>query len=130
MAHTILIIEDDTVFQKVLSQALEDSGFMTMTASDGEAGIRLAEKEVPDLIVLDLILPKKDGFTVMEHFSRSPKLAPIPVMVITNLEGSHDVERMMTLGAKGFLIKVNYSMEEIVAAIKNIMETYAVKKQK
>lgn len=130
MTHKILIIEDDTVFQKVLSQALEDSGFMTMTASDGEAGIRLAEKEIPDLIVLDVILPKKDGFTVMEHFSRSPKLALIPVMVITNLEGSHDVERMMTLGAKGFLIKVNYSMEEIVAAIKNIMETYAVKKQK
>lgn len=130
MANKILIIEDDTVFQKVLSQALEDSGFSTLAASDGEAGIRLAEKEIPDLIVLDVILPKKDGFTVMEHFSKSPKLASIPVMVITNLEGSHDVERMMTLGAKGFLIKVNYSMEEIVAAIKNIMDTYAVKKQK
>ncbi|MDP2676316.1 MAG: response regulator [bacterium] len=130
MKHKILIIEDDTVFQKVLSQALEDAGFETAVASDGEAGIRLADKEMPNLIVLDVILPKKDGFTVMEYLSRSPKLSSIPVVVITNLEGSHDVERMMTLGAKGFLIKVNYSMEEIVAAIKNIMNTYEVKKQK
>ncbi|PIR69273.1 MAG: response regulator [Candidatus Niyogibacteria bacterium CG10_big_fil_rev_8_21_14_0_10_46_36] len=130
MKNKILIIEDDTVFQKVLSQALEDAGFETVTASDGEAGVRLADKEEPQLIVLDVILPKKDGFTVMEYLSKSPKLSSVPVMVITNLEGSHDVERMMTLGAKGFLIKVNYSMEEIVAAIKNIMDTYAVKKKK
>jgi len=130
MKNKILIIEDDTVFQRVLSEALVDAGFVTASASDGEAGIRLAETEMPQLIVLDVILPKKDGFAVMEYLSKSPKLSSIPVMVITNLEGPHDVERMMTLGARGFLIKVNYSMEEIITAIKNIMETYAVKNQK
>lgn len=127
--RSILIIEDDTIFEKVLSQALTEAGFSTRAAGDGEAGIRLAEEERPDLIVLDVILPKKDGFAVMEYFSKSPKLSSVPVMVITNLEGSHDVERMMALGAKGFLIKVNYSLDEIVQAIKNIMDTYAVKKQ-
>ena len=129
MSRKILIIEDDTIFQKVLSRSLTDAGFSVRGAGDGEEGIRFADQDAPDMIILDVILPKKDGFAVMEYVSRSPKLKAIPVVVITNLEGSHDVERMMTLGAKGFLIKVNYSMDEIVQAIKNIMDTYGVKKQ-
>lgn len=125
----ILIIEDDSIFQKALSRALESAGFESFAAIDGESGLRLAERENPDLIVLDLVLPKKDGFQVMEYISKHPTLSGTPVMIVTNLEGSHDVERIMTLGAKGFLIKVNYSLDEIVQAIKNIIETYSVKKR-
>lgn len=129
MKQKILIIEDDSVFQKAVSRALEERGFEVFSAIEGESGLRIVEKERPDLIVLDIVVPKKDGFEVMQFLSSHPEFSSIPVIIVTNLEGSQDVERMLSLGAKAFLVKANYTLEEIVDAIMRALESVAPKRK-
>ena len=119
----ILLIEDDLVLLKAVSGALEKEGFDVFTAIDGETGIKSIEENNPNLVILDIILPKKNGYEIMEYVKLKPELAVIPVVILTNLEGAADVERMLSLGARAFLVKANYTIEEIVEAIKRILET-------
>ena len=119
----ILLIEDDSILLKAVSAALEKEGFEVLTATDGETGIKSIEEANPNLVILDIILPKKNGYEIMEYVKLKPELAGIPIVILTNLEGSQDVERMLALGARAFLVKANYTIDEIVGAIKRILET-------
>ncbi|MEK7090200.1 MAG: response regulator [Patescibacteria group bacterium] len=119
----ILFIEDDPILLKAVSAALEKEGFEVLTATDGETGIKSIEEANPNLVILDIILPKKNGYEIMEYVKLKPELAGIPIVILTNLEGSQDVERMLALGARAFLVKANYTIDEIVKAIKRILET-------
>src|SRR3989338_4483124 len=119
---TIVIVEDDAALNKALSQMLEEEGFAVASAVDGETGLRLIEEKKPDLVVLDIVLPRKSGFEVMEELASKDGLKSIPVVVLTNLESSNDVNRMLELGVKSFLVKTNYSLEEVVGKIKEILE--------
>jgi len=84
---------------------------------DGEIGLSMAKKEKPDLILLDLILPKKAGFEVLQELKNEPETMEIPVIVLTNLESPDDVEKALELGAKTYLIKSNYNLEEILQKV-------------
>ncbi len=106
----ILFIEDESALQRAAARILSDQGYQTLSAMDGETGIALAQKEIPDLILLDLVIPKKDE-----------KTKSIPVIVLTNLEGNADVERALLLGATTYLVKTNYRLEEVVEKIKGIL---------
>lgn len=119
----ILLVEDDAVLLKAVSEALGQDGFEVLTAIDGETGIKSIEESNPDLVILDIILPKKNGYEIMEYLKLKPELSSIPVVILTNLEGAQDVERMLALGARAFLVKANYTIEEIVEAVKRILET-------
>lgn len=119
----ILLIEDDTVLLKAVSEALGKDGFEVLTAIDGETGIKAIEESNPSLVILDIILPKKNGYEIMEYIKLKPELSSIPVVILTNLEGAQDVERMLALGARAFLVKANYTIDEIVEAVKRILET-------
>jgi DNA-binding response OmpR family regulator len=110
----ILIIEDDTSLSQSLSAGFRDAGFEAFLAEDGEVGLQKIQEKKPDLILLDLILPKKHGFKVLEELQASPELKKIPVLVLTNLETPQDIERAFTFGIKGYLVKANYSLDEIV----------------
>src|SRR3990167_6941131 len=97
---TILFIEDETSLQKTLSSILKSSGFAVSNAYDGEAGLAAAKKDKPDLILLDLIfldliLPKMDGFAVLAHLRAEEATKNTPVIVLTNLESAEDVERVI-----------------------------------
>ncbi len=118
----IVILEDDLALAKSLSSALSKNGYEVFSAVDGETGLRLIEEKRPDLIVLDIVLPRKSGFEVMEEIASKEDLKRIPVMVLTNLESSHDVNRMLELGVKSFLVKANYSLDEVVAKIKETLD--------
>lgn len=118
----ILFVEDESSLQRAVTRVLADQGYKTLSALDGEIGITLARKELPDLILLDLIIPKKDGFTVLSELKKDSETAHIPVIVLTNLEGSADVERALALGATTYLVKTNYRLEEVVEKIKSILE--------
>jgi DNA-binding response OmpR family regulator len=118
MKKTILLIEDEPTFQKLAGRFLEKEGFQIISALDGEAGVRLAKKMHPDLILLDLILPKKDGFEVLKELKQDEKAKKIPIIILTNLEGSNDVEKALSLGATTYLVKANYELEEILRKIK------------
>ena len=117
----ILFVEDETSLQKTLSAALENAGFEVANAYDGEQGLELARKERPDLILLDLILPKKDGFTVLAELKKDSELRDVPVIVLTNLEAVEDVEKVIELGATTYLVKANYDLPEVVEKIREIL---------
>ncbi len=97
-------------------------GFEIKTAFDGQAGLELAKEYKPDLILLDLILPKMDGFTVLEELKKDQSTKDIPVIVLTNLEGTSDVEKVLELGATTYLVKANYDLSEVVAKIRKTLE--------
>ncbi len=113
----ILFIEDEPTLQKTISDALEQGGHTMVQALDGEAGVRLAKTEAPELILLDLILPKKDGFVVLEELKKDPATAAIPVIVLTNLEDSQAVERVLAAGATTYLVKTNYTLDEVLQKV-------------
>jgi two-component system response regulator VicR len=118
MAKKILFVEDEPSLQKAISELLNQEGYEVLTASDGEEGLKRAKDKDPDLILLDLILPKKDGFEVLKEIKEDEKMKDIPVIVLTNLEGIGDVEKALTLGAKTYLVKANYDLEDVLKMVK------------
>jgi DNA-binding response OmpR family regulator len=116
----ILIVEDDPSMQSLLREAFESEGFMVMTASDGEEAIRKVEKVRVNIILLDIVLPKKDGFEVLQHIRMQEFLKNIPVILLTNLEQSEDIERALSLGATTYLVKSNYKLQEIVEKVRSL----------
>jgi len=92
-----------------------------LSALDGETGLRLAKTENPDLVLLDLVLPKKHGFEVLQALKEDASTRDIPIIVLTNLEGTGDVEKALELGATTYLIKASYTLEEVIAKIKKAL---------
>lgn len=117
----ILFVEDEESLQKSLGAALEQQKYQVFKALDGEAGLLLAKKELPDLVLLDLILPKKNGFEVLSDLKTDPATKNIPIIVLTNLEGSADVERALTSGATTYLVKANYTLQDVIAKIEGVL---------
>ena len=118
----ILFIEDEAGLQKVITETLIAEGFDVISALDGEVGLQQAQEKHPDLILLDLIIPKKDGFTVLKELKENEETADIPVIVLTNLETAKDVEKILSLGATTYLVKVNYDLADIVQKVKDTLE--------
>lgn len=117
----ILFIEDEAALQKTFGDILSRAGYEVIPALDGEIGLSLAEEKKPDLILLDLILPKYHGLEVLEQLKGKEGTKEIPVIILTNLEGMEEIEKAIELGAKGYLVKAQYSLEEIVQKIKTVL---------
>lgn len=122
MAKTILFIEDEAALQKALTQFLSQEGYEAISALDGESGLALAREKKPDLILLDLIIPKKDGFAVLEELKKDESTKQIPVIILSNLEGSAEVGKALELGAETYLVKTNYSLQEVTDKIKSLLK--------
>ena len=114
----ILFIEDEAILQKTLGDALSKKGYKIVNALDGEIGLRLAKSEKPNLILLDLILPKIHGLDVLENLKADEKTKDIPVIILTNNESAEGVDRAIELGANTYLVKTHYSLDEVVEKIK------------
>lgn len=110
----ILIIEDDEHVAKIYEIKFSKEGYNIILAVNGEEGIEKIKNERPNLIFLDLMMPKKDGFMVLEEIKKNPELAKIPILAISNLGQQSDKDRAIALGAKEYLVKVEYSMQEVV----------------
>lgn len=108
--------------QKTLQEYLSADGFEVFCASDGEEGVRIASEQMPDLMLLDIILPKMDGYEVIKAMKGNEKTKKIPIMLLTNLGGVRDVEKALELGATTYLIKSDYKLEEIVKKVRDIIE--------
>lgn len=117
----IVFVEDETTLQKMLAAALQEAGYSVVTAADGEVGLAAVRSEKPDLVLLDLILPKMDGFTVLSEIKKDETTAHIPVIVLTNLESAEDVGKVVALGATTYLVKANYDLPDIVLKIKEVL---------
>jgi DNA-binding response OmpR family regulator len=119
----ILIIEDDPVFQQTLGEFLRSEGLETAGAVDGEEGIKKAREESPDLILLDIILPKKNGYEVIAELKKEETTKAVPIVLLTNLGGMRDVEKALEMGATTYLVKSDYKLEDVVKKIKEILKT-------
>lgn len=114
----ILLVEDDAFLHKVLSQRLKEEGYDVTVATDGEIAVANARDLHPDLILLDLILPKKSGFEVLTDIRALPGCAKLPVVVLSNLGQQEDIDQVKKLGVKDYLVKADHSLSEMVAKVK------------
>ncbi len=117
----ILIIEDEEVIAKVLERKLSSIGFDIKIANTGDKGYPTAKEFKPDLILLDLILPGKTGFQVLEALKTDAELQLIPVVILSNLDQEEDVKKALQLGAKDYLVKAHHPLKEIVEKIKTYL---------
>ena len=117
----ILFIEDEAALQKTLGDALAAEGFKVIAALDGEVGLRLAWSESPDLILLDLILPKIHGLDVLRKLKENPATRDLPIIILTNLEEAKEVETALALGATTYLVKTSQELKDIIEKTKKIL---------
>lgn len=114
----VLIVEDEELLAKVLKEKFEKESFDVVVASDGAEVLPLAEKNSPDLILLDLILPKKSGFEVLAELKADPELKIIPVIVLSNLGQDEEIKSALNLGAADYLVKTEHPINEVVEKVK------------
>ena len=118
----ILIIEDDQRINKVYMAKLSVEGITVMTALDGIEGLRKIYSEKPDLILLDLMLPRKSGFDILKDIKADPKVKDIPVIILSNLAQEKEIEEGLALGAVDYLVKTDYSIQQVMEKIKKAFE--------
>ncbi|MDP1706626.1 MAG: response regulator [bacterium] len=114
----ILLVEDEPLLLNLLKQRLERDGFEIVAAHDGEEALKILETVEPSLILLDIILPKVSGFEVMEAIQKNPNYKKAPIIVISNLGQDTDMAKGQSLGAVGYFIKAQVSIEDLVTKIK------------
>lgn len=118
MAQKILIIEDDPFLSSLLKNRLAKEGFEITIARDGEEALKTLSAEAPDLVLLDIILPKKSGFELMTEVRGDPQLEKLPVIIISNLGQPEDVRRGDELGVIEYFVKAKTSIDDLVQKIK------------
>jgi DNA-binding NarL/FixJ family response regulator len=117
----ILIIDDDEAFRKTMSAKLTTLTYDVITASDGEEGLAKALSEKPDLILLDIKMPKLDGLSLLKKL-RADKEAPlIPVLITSNLSDIEKISEGISLGVKGYIIKSDETLDTIVKAVETVL---------
>jgi CheY-like chemotaxis protein len=116
-AHRVLLAEDDRFLRKAAEATLRRQGYAVLTAADGEEALRTARAEIPDLILLDLIMPKLQGFEVLRQLKADPATAAIPVIVLSNLGQDRDVQQAMAAGALAYHVKANLSLESLAKVV-------------
>jgi len=118
MAKKILIVEDEEIMYSLLERKLRAEGYDVIVAKDGEEGLLKMHEEKPDLILLDIIMPKKGGFEVMEEMQKEKELRDIPVIVISNSGQPVELDKAQQLGAKDWLIKTEFDPQEVIEKVK------------
>ena len=115
------MIEDDIFLRKIYRDKLTRSGFEFIEATNGEEGLNKIISENPDLVLLDLILPRKNGFEVLYEMKRNEKTKNIPVIILSNLGQESDIKRGLRLGAEDYLVKTEISLSEVVQKVKECL---------
>lgn len=117
----VLVIEDDKFLRELLVRKLSAEGFDVQNAIDAQAAFTILAERKPNIILCDLILPGVDGFEILKRIKEDPKIADVPVVILSNLGQKEDLEKAMALGAKDFMVKANFTLDEIVAKVKEIL---------
>lgn len=113
MAKKILLIEDEEIMINLLQRKLIKEGYDVSLARDGEEGLKRLREINPDIVLLDIIMPKMGGFEVMEEIARDEELKKIPIMVISNSGQPVELDRAQKLGARDWLIKTEFDPQEV-----------------
>lgn len=118
----ILIVEDEKILAEMYRDKLSKKGFNVVLSLDAEDGFAAAKKEKPDLVVLDILLPKGNGISFLEKLREDPETAAIPVVAFSNYDGVETKKKAFELGVLDYLIKTSYTPQELVEKIKKYLE--------
>ena len=117
----ILLVEDDRFLIKAVYTKLTQKGFEVILANDGDEAISKAKAEKPEIILLDMVLPKKSGFEVLRELKGNPETASIPVFILSNLAQDQDIQEGKALGAEDYIVKSITSLSAIVDKVANFL---------
>ncbi len=120
----VLLVEDDPFLSNLLKVRLQKENVDVFLARDGEEALKRIEEDRPSLVLLDLILPKKSGFEILEKISTDPQLKDVPVIILSNLGQTSDIQRGKELGAIEYYVKAKISIDDLVGKVK----TFLIKK--
>ena len=116
----LLIAEDEEILAKVLREKFEKEKFTVVIVADGDAVIREVKSSKPDMILLDIILPKKDGLAILKELKASPETDKIPVIILSNLGDDEKIKEGLSLGADDYLVKTQHPINEVVEKVKEL----------
>jgi DNA-binding response OmpR family regulator len=119
----ILMVEDDEVLLRALYLVFHEGGFTIATATDGETALRMAERTKPDIILLDLLLPKMNGFEFLKNIKANANLRATPVIVLSNLGDEGDIKKAKDLGARDYFIKADTDLSVLKDKVEKILST-------
>lgn len=117
----ILVVEDEEILLTALQEELRQSGYQTEGAVDGEDGLVKVKSFQPALVLLDLVMPKMDGMTVLKKLKENPETKDLPVVILTNLSDYERISEALSLGAKDYLVKANYSLADLLEKVKTVL---------
>lgn len=119
--NKILVVEDEKFLMRVLKDNLEAEGCAVDTAMNGDEAMERVRKSTPDLVLLDLLLPKRDGFFVLEEIRKNQEWKTMPVIILSNLGGDADIKRALDLGADDYFVKSQHPIEEVVGKVREYL---------
>jgi len=117
MAKKILLVEDEEIMIDILQRKLTQEGYKISIAKDGEEGLKMMKEVKPDLILLDIIMPKMGGYEVMEEMAKDPELKDIPIIIISNSGQPVELDKAQKLGARDWLIKTIFDPKEVIEKV-------------
>lgn len=117
----LVIVEDEDILLKVLKEKFEKAGFEVAIATDGEQAMTIIKSVRPDIVLLDLVLPKLDGYAVLEYLKADLELKAIPVIVLSSFEQDGEIKRALQLGAVDYLVKTQHPINEVVDKVKEAL---------
>lgn len=118
----ILIAEDEEALSQVLINKFTRFGYTVVGAKDGNEALLIMKQKKPDVVLLDLMMPEKNGFVVLEEKAEDMSIKNIPVLVFSNLNQDEDKKKVMGLGASGFYVKADISINDVVARVESLLK--------
>lgn len=118
MSKKILVIEDELALSQVLSDRFTEEGFDVQTAGDGEEGLKKATEWKPDLVLLDIVMPRMDGMTMLHELRKTPEGKNMPVILLTNLSDTQNVYQAMANGVYDFLVKSHWDLDDLIHEVR------------
>lgn len=119
----VLIIEDDKFLRRACEASLQQQGFAVSSAVDGQTGVEAVKRELPDIVLLDLLMPKLTGVDVLRAVKADETTRNIPVVILSNSSRAEDREHVTTLGAVSYLVKSNLSLRELGDYIRGLLDS-------
>ncbi len=123
MTRTLLLVEDDPFLAELYTIKFREAGNEVLAAADGKEGLEVMKKEKPDVVLLDVVLPKMDGLEVLQAVKNDPELSRIPIILLTNLGQKEDVEKGLKLGARSYLVKADHTPSEVVKKVEELLQS-------
>ncbi|OGE75351.1 MAG: hypothetical protein A3C85_02275 [Candidatus Doudnabacteria bacterium RIFCSPHIGHO2_02_FULL_48_21] len=117
----ILVVEDEEILLTALKEELSSGGYEVDGANDGQEGLDKVKSFKPDLILLDLVMPKMDGMEMLQRLKGSPETRDVPVVILTNLSDYERISEALSLGAMDYLVKANYKLEDLLDKVKTVI---------